>query len=621
MTINYDQHSDTTSYLWTIRDDIRFADGQPLTADDILFSYYIYCDPSYDGLSTISSLPILGLDNYLLQTPEDIYQKYAAMFDAAYNQGANYTIRTGDSFTQEQYALAWQLIDQAWQADLQSIIDFCLSDYLEQAKATPYTAEEITDAQNNLQVMYAMYLWSFGNLDQTGKLTGAYTGKTWNMTTDKPTLDDFLAEAKAAYGEDILAYSATETIAGEGVYSTAQKAFIRQAGTDETAAEAQNICISGIQKRSQTQVEITLAGYDAAAIYALNLCVAPLHYYGDSSKFDEQKGKFGFDFGDLSTVKAKTTQPLGAGPYKFVKYENKTVYFEANPYYYKGEPKIKYIQFKETPSGDRVSGITTGLIDITNPSFSAQTIAEISGYNSNSTLNGDKIATVTMDHLGYGYIGINAATVNVNGDPGSEASRNLRRGFATLFAAYRQLSIGSYFGEMAEVIDYPITAISWASPRKTDPAYQTAFSRDIQGNPIYSGNEDAETACRKALDAAIAYFKAADFTWDQKSGRFTAAPAGAKLEYEMVIPGEGVGDHPALILCTKAAEALATIGFNLIVTDPSDENALWDSMNANTQEFWCSARDCTIDPDLYQLYHSANIGIGNYANINDSMLD
>ena len=27
---------------------------------------------------------------------------------------------------------------------------------------------------------------------------------------------------------------------------------------------------------------------------------------------------FGFTKGDLSTVRAKTTQPMGAGPYKFV---------------------------------------------------------------------------------------------------------------------------------------------------------------------------------------------------------------------------------------------------------------------------------------------------------------
>lgn len=57
---------------------------------------------------------------------------------------------------------------------------------------------------------------------------------------------------------------------------------------------------------------------------------------------------FGFTKGDLSTVRAKTTQPLGAGPYKFVSYENGVVTFEANENYWKGEPVTKYILFQET---------------------------------------------------------------------------------------------------------------------------------------------------------------------------------------------------------------------------------------------------------------------------------
>ena len=48
---------------------------------------------------------------------------------------------------------------------------------------------------------------------------------------------------------------------------------------------------------------------------------------------------FGFEKGDLSIVRAKTTQPLGAGPYKFVEFKDGRVYFEANESYFKGAPK------------------------------------------------------------------------------------------------------------------------------------------------------------------------------------------------------------------------------------------------------------------------------------------
>ena len=54
----------TVDYDFTIRDDVKFADGEPLTIDDVIFSYYAYLDPSYDGSSSLYALPIKGLDAY-----------------------------------------------------------------------------------------------------------------------------------------------------------------------------------------------------------------------------------------------------------------------------------------------------------------------------------------------------------------------------------------------------------------------------------------------------------------------------------------------------------------------------------------------------------------------------
>ena len=51
-------------YDITIRDDITFADGTPMTIDDVIFSIYVLCDPTYDGSITLYSQPILGLEEY-----------------------------------------------------------------------------------------------------------------------------------------------------------------------------------------------------------------------------------------------------------------------------------------------------------------------------------------------------------------------------------------------------------------------------------------------------------------------------------------------------------------------------------------------------------------------------
>ena len=127
-----------------------------------------------------------------------------------------------------------------------------------------------------------------------------------------------------------------------------------------------------------------------------------------------------------------TTQPMGAGPYKFVKFENGTVNFEANDSYYLGAPKIKYVNFLESQETDKLNGVVTGTIDIADPSFSADTVNAIQQQNSNGELNGDKITVNTVDNLGYGYMGISSVAVNVGGDPGSKASKDLRKGLATV---------------------------------------------------------------------------------------------------------------------------------------------------------------------------------------------
>lgn len=51
-------------YTFNLRDDVKFSDGEPLTAYDAELSYYIYADPTYDGNSDLSKAKIKGFDEY-----------------------------------------------------------------------------------------------------------------------------------------------------------------------------------------------------------------------------------------------------------------------------------------------------------------------------------------------------------------------------------------------------------------------------------------------------------------------------------------------------------------------------------------------------------------------------
>ena len=146
-----------------------------------------------------------------------------------------------------------------------------------------------------------------------------------------------------------------------------------------------------------------------------------------------------------------------------------------------------------------------------------------------------------------------------------------------------------------------------------------AYSKDVDGNPIYTDDMTDDEKFAAALEAAKGYFEAAGYTFGD-DGKLSAAPEGAKLSYEAMIGGAGTGDHPTFAVLTDAKEALASIGFDLEINDITDSNIMWDANNAGTSEIWCAAWQATLDPDMYQIYHSTG-GNSNYYHIADETLD
>jgi peptide/nickel transport system substrate-binding protein len=630
VSVDYDATSDKTTYLWTIRDDVKFSDGEPLTADDIIFSYYVFLDPSYLGSATLSSVAIEGLNGYRTQTSSAAYDKYSALADEIVAAGEDHKWSAADAWTKEQQDYYWTTQKENWVSEVQGIVDSVMVDYLSYAPDYLFFTEDEVTASEGLQVALGMVMWGFGEVSED-KVLKAPSKTTWNLADGEfPTIEDYYNETYLKYEGDPDEFFNTEAVntAAISVSSKTRDTFIGYWGAlDETMGGEGSPNISGIKKLSDTEVQITVSKYDATAIYSLGIDVAPLHYYGDLTKYNYEENQFGFDFGDLSGVAEKTTQPLGAGPYRYIKFDNKIVYFEANEYYYKGQPKTYNVQFKETDDPDKIPGVDAGTIDITDPTFGTEAVDQVLGYNSNGELSGDKMVTVTTDNLGYGYIGMNADMINVGGVADSDASKNLRKGLATVISVYRDLAVDSYYGERASVINYPISNTSWAAPKPTDDGYKIAFSTALDGTDIYTSDMSSDDKYAAALDAAIDYFVAAGYIFDEASGKLTKAPAGAKLEYEVIIPAEGSGDHPSFMLLTQVKEALASIGINLIINDPTDSNVLWQKLDNGKQELWCAAWGATIDPDMYQVYYSGNIvGLeesseSNHYHIADSELD
>ena len=555
----------TVFYDFVLRDDLVFSDGEPLTVDDVIFSMYVLCDPTYDGSSTLYAQPILGMEAY-----RSGMDSLANLLIAAGRENSDFSLWTED----EQTAF-WSGADEATLALAQDIVDYCMANYAD------YGAVDVASSAG---------LWGF-------------------ELAEGATVEDFAAALTEAYGDDIMTMLDTEkaSMTVDGYFPTIGDYTGKGIQTGESATK-----IEGIQKTGDNSLRVVMTQVDAVAIYQLSLAIAPLHYYGDKALFDYDNDSFGFPKGDLSLVRARTTQPMGAGPYKFIKFENGVVYFEANETYFKGAPKIKYMNFLETAADqDKLNGITTGTIDIGDPSFTNENIAAIMATNSNGELTGDVITTNTVDNLGYGYIGQNALNMCVNNEPASDASKALRKAFGTIFSVYREVAIDSYYGDRASVINYPISNTSWAAPRPADDGYKVAFSVDVNGNDIYTADMTAEQKYEAALQAALGWFEAAGYTVED--GKLTAAPEGAKLEYTFWIPADGIGDHPAFMIVNEAKNALANIGMNLIIKDLSNSSELWDNLDAKQVDMWAAAWGATVDPDMYQIYYS-DIANGPIAN-------
>ena len=552
----------TVDYKITMKQGIKFSDGEEMTIDDVIFSYYVLLDPTYDGVSTLYSIPIKGLEAYRTGMESRMNLILAAGPDG-------YTAT--DYFTEDQYNTFWAAFNAAGVKFAQEILDYVVAEGY--AAATDPVAAQAAN-------------WGF-------------------ELAEDATVEDFWAAIVEAYGYDLSDDGINKETAGTSI-SALIEAEIGDSFSDytigvQTGESAPNV--SGIVKTGDYSMTVTLTEVSATAIYQIPVTICPVHYYGEMDKYDYDNNKFGFDKGDLSHVKSVTSSPVGSGPFTFESYANGAVTLKKNANYWKGEPKIDTVIWREMQDVDKIPGVVSGTIDITDPSYSAKAAEQIKSANSNGEISGDVIQTDLVANLGYGYVGFNANRVKVGtGNGGDEASKNLRKAIATVIAVYRDVAVDSYYGEFANVINYPISDTSWAAPRVTDEGYKVAFSVDAQGNDIYTDGMSVEDKYAAAKQAALGYFEAAGYT--VTDGKITAAPADARMDAEVMVGGGGTGDHPTFMALTLASEALKEIGFNLIVSDMSNFSEMTNSINAGTADMFAMAWQATPDPDMFQIYHS-----------------
>lgn len=397
-------------------------------------------------------------------------------------------------------------------------------------------------------------------------------------------------------------------------------------GLDKYREDSETKRISGIKRIGDYKVQVTTKGYDRNAIYALDIPVCAIHFYGDEKQYDYENGHFGFSKGDISPLMKKKNAPMGAGAYKFIKYESGIIYYEANEKFYKGCPLTAFIQLKEVKEDTtehKIEILSEGDVDIVDLEGNNNAVLQILETNSSGKLNGGTISTRLYDSDQYAYIGMNAEKVCVDGKPDSTRSKNLRKALATIFGANRSDMVSTRV-QGAKVINYPASDTSWSVPQSSDEEYTGAFVSDKDGRVIYSSEMNIEERRKAACKAALEYLKLAGYK--VKKGKVVSAPERTSKVFRVMVPSDTDAGRGMYSLMTEAKHLLEEIGLKLKIDSNKSEAQILKLLKNGKKEIWCSFADTEVNGKLYEMFHSRDrknpaAGSENYFNISDSDLD
>lgn len=364
----------STTVIIQLQNGLKFSDGEALTSDDLIFTYYVLLDKNYDGPATLYQLPIRGLSEYWNGMETNMYAKYVALYDEIYNNGKyqedlekaledtkRQLLADGvgeeylndrrevidaqkalDDYDTEKAQQIQEAILRYWKEDAQALVDYCFLHYSSSIEMkTGFTRDEVA-ANPGLQVMFAMVDTGYGELDEaTGILTAKLSGTTWDLETAFPTAEDFYNELYAVYDGDAQQYFSIEGYGRISILELAQNELVALWAAEDEDWQGPVTSISGIKRHDNRTVTITLEHCDDASLRTLcDVFVAPMHFYGDESLYDLAGGSFGFTKGNLNAVRESKRASLGAGEFVYREALGKIVYLDPNSNYWLGTPEV-----------------------------------------------------------------------------------------------------------------------------------------------------------------------------------------------------------------------------------------------------------------------------------------
>lgn len=527
-----------SSLEFTLNDEIYFSDGVNLTADDVIFTMYVLSDPTYDGESDFAKLPIEGLEQYR----GEMRQKWKAILtdlcDGTKSGG----------YTDEEKASLLSAFHKTGIAFTEDIVNGCVANFAESYSnvVLGISADELMENEG-YKVAFAQYIWDESTGYGEDGLWYDTAGNSYDLEETFPTVEDYWKLIVEKYGYDISDNGINYEKIGERSFEDILISVIREeypelmvASVDSDAADS----INGIKKTGTYSFTVSFTELSPEHLRAFCFYIAPLHYYGNRDEYKYSEHKFGFAKGDLSTIKSKAEVPLGAGTYTLSRVgENGELYLKRNKLYYKGCPKIENI----------VITLDAENSDIQFKKYTARDI-----YTDNYA---------EAESSTYIFVGINADAVSVNGEPLSEQSVSLRSAFSCVLNTFCDIAVEQW---------------------------------DKHGLGEELSCEYDEDITEPARNKAVELLKAAGYTWDDSKEKFTQAPTGADMTYEVKLYDRDA----AYIVLSCAKELLSEIGINLELAVQSSRKSLENVVSIGGAQMWVMQIEDFNVEDIYELFHS-----------------
>jgi peptide/nickel transport system substrate-binding protein len=573
----------TTTYKIFLKNGIKFSDGEPVTAKDVLFTYYTLCDPLYDGSSTFYTLKVQGLSEYRLQTSAEALKVADAIVAAGIKKADDGSLAydAANGATAEQQKAFWAYLDKAGEAYSQEIVNYVLNNYLSDDYVSKYFSPDLKAADIStpeLKVAFGMAMWGYGSYDNATKTFTDGLKKTYVLGTDPLTIADYWRNILTTYGYDLSDAGINREKAGDRrVEDYVRDLYIANEGnvaggvasiSGITSGKA--VCDDGVERE---YIQIVCDGVDPTIIFKLGVEVAPFHYY--TKDFKGTLNEYGVALKDpafIQALKDKNNAPLGAGPYKFDEYKDNVVYYTANDGFLLGSPKIEYLRYQVVNLGSELDAVKAGTVDYTDPNAATQTINDITAGQGDYA----KLAYTLVDNDGYGYIGINAQAV---------PDWNIRKALASTLNT--GLFISDWYGELATLNYRTMTKIQWAYPE----------------NPANLFPYDGTGATAKDLFIKAGYvYDAAKNIMSYPAG---SEKAGQQVTIKFTLPVTDPMSHPAGPAALDMQKVLATIGVKLdIDLDTNLLNKLGTAYDSGIQMWAAAWGNGGQDPDMFQIWYS-----------------